>query len=162
MSHLQYFSYPGWGVKTRESTHMNQSVRVGDFITISGQGIHPSQDSFGRRVHFTNNKGGWDPNTSQIHESHEDEVEQAFANVELALKDAGGLGWSQVFRINLFMTDINERTMAALKTAMEKWLPDHKPVVTGVGVAALAVPGMTVEVEVWAHDPDGPLREDRK
>jgi enamine deaminase RidA (YjgF/YER057c/UK114 family) len=86
-------------------------------------------------------------------------VEQAFANVELALKDAGGKGWSQVFRISLFTTDMSEACLGAMKASMEKWMPDHKPVVTGVGVAALAIPGMTVEVEVWAHDPRGSQSE---
>ncbi|KAF2215409.1 hypothetical protein CERZMDRAFT_105130 [Cercospora zeae-maydis SCOH1-5] len=132
MSHLKYFSYPGWGERANESSHMSQAVRVGDFITISGQ-------------------GGWNCDSGEISDDITTEIEQAFDNVNVALKDAGGKGWCEVFRINLYMMNITEESMAGLKRAMEKWMPDHKPVLTGVGVPALAAPGMTCEVEVWAH-----------
>jgi enamine deaminase RidA (YjgF/YER057c/UK114 family) len=34
-----------------------------------------------------------------------------------------------------------------------QWMPDHKPIWTCLGVAALAQEGMRVEIEVVAHDP---------
>jgi len=39
MSHLQYFSYPGFGEEKREEIWYSQAVRIGDRIEISGQGI---------------------------------------------------------------------------------------------------------------------------
>jgi hypothetical protein len=38
MSHLQYFSYPGFGEWAAENFHYNQAVRIGDLIKLSGQG----------------------------------------------------------------------------------------------------------------------------
>lgn len=83
------------------------------------------------------------------------EIEQAFANVERCLRSAGGKGWSQVYRINLYVTDLSEATMGAWAACMQKWVSDHRPILTGVGVAKLAFPGMRVEIEVAAHDPEG-------
>ncbi|KAM3417217.1 hypothetical protein BST61_g5476 [Cercospora zeina] len=95
--------------------------------------------------------GGWNCDSGEISDDITTEIEQALDNVDVALKDAGGKGWCEVFRINLYMMNVTEESMVGLKRAMEKWMPDHKPVLTGVGVPSLAAPGMTCEVEVWAH-----------
>ena len=34
-----------------------------------------------------------------------------------------------------------------------KYMPDHRPIWTEIGVKQLGAPGMRVEVEVVAHDP---------
>lgn len=39
---------------------------------------------------------------------------------------------------------------------MKKWLPNHQPVWTCVGVTQLGEPDMKVEIEVMAHDPSQP------
>jgi enamine deaminase RidA (YjgF/YER057c/UK114 family) len=39
MSHLEYFSYPGFGEHMRETLSYSQAVRIGDRIEISGQGM---------------------------------------------------------------------------------------------------------------------------
>lgn len=41
MSHLQYYTYPGFGEFVKEHTHYNQAVRVGDVIEAAGQGTNP-------------------------------------------------------------------------------------------------------------------------
>lgn len=38
MSHLQYYAYPGEGVRHLKEHNYNQAVRVGDRIECSGQG----------------------------------------------------------------------------------------------------------------------------
>lgn len=101
--------------------------------------------------------GGWDPTTGKVHSDLLDEIDQAFSNVDLTLKDAGGKGWSQVFRIRLYA--LNEawtsEGMGRMVENMKKWAPDHAPILTGVGVARLGQPGMRIEVEVSAYDPQG-------
>ena len=44
-----------------------------------------------------------------------------------------------------------QRTVENLK----KWMPDHCPVLTGIGVSTLGQPGMHLEIEVAAYDPNG-------
>lgn len=39
MSHLQYFSYKGFGEHMRDVLSYSQAVRIGDRIEISGQGM---------------------------------------------------------------------------------------------------------------------------
>lgn len=81
-----------------------------------------------------------------------EEINQAFANVELALKDAGGRGWSQVYRVRIFIVQTNDEVIALLVQNLQKWMPDHKPVLTCVGVNQLALEGMRIEIEAFAHD----------
>ncbi|KAL2140163.1 hypothetical protein VTI28DRAFT_4179 [Corynascus sepedonium] len=136
MSHLACFCYKGFGEAKRQELWYSQAVRVGDKIEVAGQ-------------------GGWIPETSEIHQDLSDEIDQAFANVDLALRTAGGKGWCQVYKINLYLTVMNEEAVGALVRNLKKWMPDHQPVMTAVGVAALGLEGMRVEVEVAAHDPQG-------
>jgi hypothetical protein len=74
--------------------------------------------------------GGWDPQTGIYSTEINAQIEQAFANVDLCLKDAGGKGWSQVFRVNSYHVPINNEALAAMKRGFEKWIPGHKPIVS--------------------------------
>ena len=38
---------------------------------------------------------------------------------------------------------------------LTKYTPNHKPILTCVGVTALADERMRIEIEVFAHDPEG-------
>ncbi|KAL4876414.1 Endoribonuclease L-PSP/chorismate mutase-like protein [Aspergillus karnatakaensis] len=137
MSHLQYHSYPGFGEYIRNILNYSQAVRIGDRIHISGQ-------------------GGWDPETHKVPADLGAEIDQAFANVQLALTDAGGKGWSQVYEVRVFTTEVkNEVAVGKLVENLKKWMPDHKPILTCVGVSELALEGMRVEIEVVAHDVKG-------
>lgn len=86
------------------------------------------------------------------------EIEQAFRNVDLALKMAGGKGWSQVFRVNSHHTDLTNEVTALMSENFKKWMPDHQPIWTEIGVAKLGAEGMNVEIEVLAHDPEGAVK----
>ncbi|KAK4108079.1 endoribonuclease L-psp family protein [Canariomyces notabilis] len=136
MSNLKYFNYSDFTLTLSNQSHYSQAVRIGDRIECSGQ-------------------GGWDPKTGTIPSDITAELEQAFANVDACLRSAGGKGWSQVYRVNLYTTDLSEAAMTAWAGCMQKWLgPDHRPILTGVGVAKLALPGMRFEIEVVAYDPE--------
>ncbi|KAH7175357.1 Endoribonuclease L-PSP/chorismate mutase-like protein [Dactylonectria macrodidyma] len=141
MSHLQYYTYPGFGDWASENLGYKQAVKVGDRIECSGQ-------------------GGWkNPGSGPI--SIDDafpadiksEIEQAFSNVDLALKKAGGKGWSQVFRVNSYHTDLTNEVTGLMVENFKKWMPDHQVIWTQIGVAKLGAEGMNVEIEVSAHDP---------
>ncbi|KAK8115518.1 hypothetical protein PG984_012020 [Apiospora sp. TS-2023a] len=131
MAHLQYFTYPGFGVVLGNESYYSQAVRIGDRIECSGQ-------------------GGWNPSSGDICTDLAVEVDQAFANVELALQTAGGKGWSQVYKINMFYLELSDEMVEVWKKTAEKWCPDHKPLLTATGAASLAIPGMHIEIEVAA------------
>jgi enamine deaminase RidA (YjgF/YER057c/UK114 family) len=42
--------------------------------------------------------------------------------------------------------------MEACGAALSEWFPEHAPLLTGIGVEKLALEGMRVEIEAWAHD----------
>ena len=96
--------------------------------------------------------GGWDPTTGKINTEINVQIDQACANVDLALRDAGGKGWSQVFRVNSWHVPINDEAIAAMVRNFEKWMPDHCPIWTCVGVPRLGLDDMRVEIEVVALD----------
>jgi enamine deaminase RidA (YjgF/YER057c/UK114 family) len=97
--------------------------------------------------------GGWDPQTKIIPEDINAQIDQAFENVELALKNAGGKGWSQVFRVNSYHIPMDDEALGAMVRNFKKWVPDHEPIWTCVGVVKLGEDAMRVEIEVSAHDP---------
>ncbi|OGM44723.1 L-PSP endoribonuclease family protein [Aspergillus bombycis] len=134
MSHLPYYNYPGVGERNRQTFKYSQAVRISDRIECSGQ-------------------GGWDPNTGEFYKEINAQIDQAFANVDLALRTAGGKGWSQVYRVNSYHVPINNEALEAMVRNFRKWMPDHEPLWTCVGVTRLGEDDMRVEIEVVAHDP---------
>lgn len=123
--------------------------------------IHPSPSSLPScylcyRVTLTNDTtGGWDPKTGEFFKEINAQIDRAFENVELNLKDAGGKGWEQVYRVNSYHVPINDEALAATVRNFNKWMPNHKPIWTCVGVPRLGEDDMRVEIEVVAHDPEG-------
>jgi len=101
--------------------------------------------------------GGWDPSadltspSTWISPDLYTEIDQAFANVDLALKAAGGKGWSQVYSIRSYHLPVDEAATSAMVRNLQQWCgPDHHPIWTEIGVASLGLPAMRVEIEVEA------------
>ncbi len=99
--------------------------------------------------------GGWNPENGVYYKEINAQIDQAFANVDLNLRDAGGKGWSQVYRVNSYHVPINDEALAAMTRNFAKWMPDHRPIWTCVGVTRLGDDDMRVEIEVVAHDEEG-------
>lgn len=158
MSNLQSYAYPGWGEWAQKNLHYVQAVRVGDRIICSGQGINynpclqtPPQ---------LKQPGGWDAKTPNIDLNNFikpdllAEIDQAFENVDYNLKQAGGKGWSQVYKIVTYSTDIRPQQDRIVEN-LRKWMPHHQPVWTEVGVKQLGADAMNFEIEVEAFDEEG-------
>lgn len=111
---------------------------------MAGKGQRGSQDP-----------GGWDEDdATSFPKDLKSEIDQAFANVDRNLRDAGGRGWSQVFRVNSYHTyDLTPEVTVFMTENLRRWMPDHKPIWTEIGVRQLGLPGMNVEIEVVAYDP---------
>lgn len=99
--------------------------------------------------------GGWHPTTGKYESDVSAQIDQAFANVELTLKDAGGKGWSQVYRVNSYHVSLNNEAMGAMVRNFKTYMPNHNPLWTCIGVTRLGDEAMQVEIEVIAHDPEG-------
>lgn len=49
MSHLEFKIYPGLGETQKKNLHYSQSVRIGDYVYLSGQGTPPHSSLRGRQ-----------------------------------------------------------------------------------------------------------------
>ena len=87
-----------------------------------------------------------------VHRDLEAQYDQAFSNVDLALRTAGGKGWSQVYQVRSYHLPLNNEAMEIMARGLRKWCPDHQPVLTAVGVPRLGNDDMRVEIEVVALD----------
>ncbi|KAB8279517.1 L-PSP endoribonuclease family protein [Aspergillus minisclerotigenes] len=134
MSHLNYHNYEGVGKRNQEKYKYSQAVRIGDRIECAGQ-------------------GGWNPVTGAIHREVNTQIDQAFANVDMNLKHAGGKGWEQVFRVNSYHIPLDDEALKAMVRNLKEYMPNHEPIWTVLGVSRLAEEDMRVEIEVVAHDP---------
>lgn len=85
----------------------------------------------------------------------DEQIDQAFHNIHLALQTAGGQGIAQVFKIRSYHARIETTpdAMELMEKNFAKWFPDHRPVWTAVGIERLAMPEMLVEIEAVAYDP---------
>jgi enamine deaminase RidA (YjgF/YER057c/UK114 family) len=134
MSQPQFFATPGYGDTQLVNMHYNQAVRIGDRVETSGQ-------------------GGWDDDW-KFPESLEDEIVQAFENVERTLATAGAT-WRDVIAVNSyhipgsadFIGEVHNRVMVE---HFRKRMGDRSPIWTEIGVPALGAPKMRVEIRVTA------------
>ncbi|MEJ1177258.1 RidA family protein [Agrobacterium sp. CMT1] len=130
MTKPEMFITPGYGEKLRDLLHYSQAVKIGDRVEISGQ-------------------GGWNDNL-EIPEAIEDEIEQAFENVERTLATAGA-SWKNVVHVNSYHVGgfppvVNE----TISRLYRKYMPDRPPIWTQTGVEALGLPTMRIEIRVTA------------
>jgi 2-iminobutanoate/2-iminopropanoate deaminase len=75
------------------------------------------------------------------------QTELALASIDACLK-AVGAGAQHVVKVNLYLTDVNDR--AKINPARQRYFGVHRPASTLVGVTALVVPNAKVEIEVTA------------
>lgn len=130
MSPITFHTYPGLGKTNSDLYHYSQSVRIGPTIRTAGQ-------------------GGFDDEGKAI-EPMAEQIRATFRNVEKALQDAGGKGWSQVVALRTYHIDL-DASFEAVVEVMKEFMPNHRPIWVAVGVAKLGE-GMYVEIEAEAHD----------
>lgn len=59
-----------------------------------------------------------------------------------------------MYRVNSYHIPLDDEALAAMVRNLKKWMPDHAPLWTCVGVPKLGEDAMKVEIEVWAHVPE--------
>jgi 2-iminobutanoate/2-iminopropanoate deaminase len=78
----------------------------------------------------------------------EEQTRYTLANCQRQLKSAG-CGFSDVFKVNVFLSDITE--WARFNAVYSEAMPHPRAVRTTVG--AVLLPGFRVEIEMWAAKP---------
>ncbi|KAL3470862.1 hypothetical protein BJX99DRAFT_267167 [Aspergillus californicus] len=82
----------------------------------------------------------------------------ALVNVDMNLRNAGGRGWAQVYKVRSYHIPLDEEAQVAMVRNFRKWMPDHHALWTCVQVERLGADDMRVEIGVEAHDPEGGRR----
>jgi reactive intermediate/imine deaminase len=75
------------------------------------------------------------------------QAELALASIDACLK-AAGAGAEHVVKVNVYLTDINDR--AKVNPARQRYFGVHRPASTLVGVTALVLANAKVEIEATA------------
>src|SRR4051812_222482 len=115
----------GYGEFMRDTYHYSQGVQVGDLVFVTGQ-------------------GGWD-DSFEIADDVAVQIRNAFRNVETVLAEAN-LTWADVIDMTSYHVGIDESVLATMVEEVRSRCPDHQPLWTVLGVAALALPTMKVEI----------------
>ncbi|KAI5286820.1 hypothetical protein KEM52_001853, partial [Ascosphaera acerosa] len=83
-----------------------------------------------------------------------EQIEQAFANVDQELRNAGvANGWEAVFKVRSYHVPLNQEAEELMVAGYKKWMPHHAPLWTVIGVPRLGHDDMRVEIEVEAYAP---------
>jgi 2-iminobutanoate/2-iminopropanoate deaminase len=110
-------------------SHYTDAVRFGDLLFISG--VAPLDETL--------NLVGGDDVVAQ--------ARQVSANLAKVL-EAAGAGFADVLKVTVYLTDVDDR--AKINPVRQEFFGAARPASTLIGVAALALPGMKIEVEAVA------------
>ena len=125
MAEPRFLVPKGYGEFMRDTYHYSQGVQVGDLVFVTGQ-------------------GGWD-DAFEIPDDVGAQIRNAFRNIETVLAEAQ-LTWADVIDITSYHVGIEESVLATVVEELRRYCPDHQPLWTVIGVAALALPAMKVEI----------------
>ncbi len=80
------------------------------------------------------------------------QARQVFENMKLIL-DAAGATFADILRVTVYLTDVGDRTK--INPVRKEFFGAARPASTLIGVKALAIPGMKVEIEAIVGLPNG-------
>lgn len=119
---------PGWAWD--DKIPLSQAIKAGNVLYVSGQiALNPDGSLFGAG-------------------SMKAQSERVFENIETLLRLAGAT-FENVVKITAYLTDMSQYSQ--YNEVRGRFLKEHRPASTTVQVAALAFPGLVVEVEAIAH-----------
>jgi 2-iminobutanoate/2-iminopropanoate deaminase len=107
-------------------SHYTDAVRFGDVLYVSGCGPLDAD---------MNLVGGSDVAA---------QTRQVLTNLERVL-EAAGASFADILKVTVYLTDVNDREK--INPVRQEFFGDARPASTLIGVAALAIPGMKVEIE---------------
>lgn len=107
-------------------SHYTDAVRFGDVLYVSGCGP----------LDADMNLIGGDDVAAQ--------TRQVLINLQRIL-EAAGASFADILKVTVYLTDVNDREK--INPVRQEFFGDAKPASTLIGVAALAIPDMKVEIE---------------
>lgn len=124
---------PGAAMKSipRGYSHAVRADNVGSFVVVAGQGAIDEK---------MNIVGGNDIT---------EQTRATFRNIERNLK-AAGAGWKDVIKMVVYCSDIATQQWPIRNARSEFIDVDHPPVSTMIQVSGFAIPGMMIEIDVYA------------
>lgn len=137
MSSLEYYTKPGKDAEETSHFHYQSLVKLpGGVAKLAGV-------------------GGWDDAWNLDATDIPQQVARAIANVDSVLQGAGYRGWEDVYLVRAYIVNLDQAetggaAAGAYAEQIKKRIPQHKPVLTGIGVQSLAFPGMLIELEAEA------------
>lgn len=108
----------------------------------------------GSRTIYVAGQVGWDDVGGTVGQDLAEQTAQCYRNVARALSSVGAT-FDDVVRLTVYVVDLTPDKMpqflaGVARAAAELGIEPPRPPLTGIGVAALAEPGLLVEVEATA------------
>jgi 2-iminobutanoate/2-iminopropanoate deaminase len=105
----------------------------------------------GRKIVFISGQTAWDARKNIVGgDSVLEQARQAFRNLETAMEAAGGM-LKDVVALRIYVVDYEAESGTAVGTALREFFsPENPPASTWIGVSALAVPELLIEIEATA------------
>ena len=108
---------------------------------------------------FLSGQVAWDKHARIVGLTYAEQARNAFANLDLALEDAGS-DLQHVLHIRLYVRGEVAEHLAELTPILAERLGGVRPALTAIGVASLATPDTLVEIEAVARVRDDVSRHE--
>jgi 2-iminobutanoate/2-iminopropanoate deaminase len=104
----------------------------------------------GKKMVFISGQTAWDAQKNIVGgDNLLEQTRQALRNVKAAIEAAGG-SLKDVVALRIYIVNYRPENAAAVGSALKEFFPQNPPSSTWIGVSALAVPGLLIEIEATA------------
>lgn len=104
------------------------------------------------RLAFISGQVAWTPAGEPAPDDLAEQAKLVFKNADAALRELGATT-HDLAMVRIFMTDLTPERLNLLMPLFTEWCDGAQPSLTGVGVAALAGPGLQLELEMTVRLP---------
>ena len=104
------------------------------------------------RLAFISGQVAWTPAGEPAPGDLAEQAKLVFKNADAALRELGATT-HDLAMVRIFMTDLTPERLNLLMLLFTEWCDGAQPSLTGVGVAALAGPGLQLELEMTVRLP---------
>lgn len=98
---------------------------------------------------FVSGQVDWDTENRRHHDGIAGQTDAALNNLQIALKAAGS-DMHGVLQLRIYVRGEVADHLPAIAPLLPKYFGEHRPALTGVGVASLAEPDLLIEIEAVA------------